>query len=279
MHTVAILGAGDLGGALARTLAEHDAVSRIRLVDAARGVAVGKALDIRQTGPIESFDTVVDGTDDLDRVAGADLVVLADRHGEGDWSGEVALQLLGRLARLAPEAPIVLAGSRHHELMAPAVGELGLTPSRLIGSAPVAAAASAQALIAPTLDASPVDVVIPILGVPPAWVLAWNQGSAAGAPLSTMPPHAAARVEHLLAAGWPPGPYALASAASAVIRAALSSSRRRFCCFTATPLGGVRPMVFAAPVTLCPRGVAGVALPDLTPRQRVALESTVLART
>ena len=55
MHTVAILGAGDLGGALARTLASSDAVSRIVLVDDARTVAAGKALDIRQAGPIESY--------------------------------------------------------------------------------------------------------------------------------------------------------------------------------------------------------------------------------
>ena len=54
MHTVAIIGAGELGGALARTLATRDAVSRIVLVDEAGNVAAGKALDIRQTGPVES---------------------------------------------------------------------------------------------------------------------------------------------------------------------------------------------------------------------------------
>ena len=70
MHTVAILGAGDLGGALARTLASGDAVSRIVLIDDARTVAAGKALDIRQTGPIESYDTAVDGTDDLHEASG-----------------------------------------------------------------------------------------------------------------------------------------------------------------------------------------------------------------
>ena len=47
MHTVAILGAGDLGGALARTLATRDAVSHIVLIDEAGAVAAGKALDIR----------------------------------------------------------------------------------------------------------------------------------------------------------------------------------------------------------------------------------------
>jgi hypothetical protein len=59
----------------------------------------------------------------------------------------------------------------------------------------------------------------------------------------------------------------------------LTWSRRRYCCFAATPFGGVRPVVFAVPVTLSPSGIAAIALPELSPRQRVALESSVLART
>jgi malate/lactate dehydrogenase len=65
---------------------------------------------------------------------------------------------------------------------------------------------------------------------------------------------------------------------AAVVRAALTGARRRYCCFAATPFGGVQPVVFAMPVTLGPQGVAGIRLPELTPRQRVALESSVLAR-
>ena len=77
MQTVADpVGAGDLGGALARTLASSDAVSRIVLIDDARTVAAGKALDIRQTGPIQLDDTAVEGTDDLHQSSGADVVVL-----------------------------------------------------------------------------------------------------------------------------------------------------------------------------------------------------------
>jgi malate/lactate dehydrogenase len=277
MHTVAILGAGHLGGALARTLASGDGVSRILLIDDARSVAMGKALDIRQTGPIESYDTVVEGTDDVHAAAGVDLVVLADRHGQAELSGDATLPLLDRVAGLAPAAPLVLAGASHHALMTLAIKELKLPTQRLIGSASVAAVAAARALMAPALDASPVDIGIPIVGLPPAWVLVWDRACSAGAPVE-MPPHAAARVEQLLAASWPPGPYSLASAASSVIRAALAGSRRRFCCFQAIPFGSVHPVVFAAPVTLGPSGIVAVALPELTPRQRVALESTVLAR-
>ena len=277
MHTVAILGAGALGGALARALAARDAVSRVVLIDEAAAVAAGKALDIRQAGPVESYDTAVDGTSDVEQVGSAGIVVFADRHEGGEWDGDQALQLLARMARLAPAAPLVFAGATHHRLMAMAIGELKMPAARLVGSAPAAAASAACALIAPALEASPLDLMLPVLGLPPHWVLAWDRLASAGGPVE-IPPHLAARVEQTLAASWPPGPYSLASAAAAVVRAMLTRSRRRHSCFAATPFGGVRPVVFAVPVTLGPAGIASSVLPELSPRQRVALESTVLAR-
>ena len=48
--TVVILGAGDIGGALARQLAALDLVSRIVIVDDLANVASGKALDVARSG-------------------------------------------------------------------------------------------------------------------------------------------------------------------------------------------------------------------------------------
>jgi malate dehydrogenase len=277
MREVAIFGAGDLGGALARSLACRGLVRRVVLVDEARQVAAGKALDIRQSGPIEGSDTVVEGTDDPSRAAGAGLVVIADEFGRGEWAGDGALQLVGRLAAHSA-APIVFAGARQHDVMALAADEMKIAASRLVGSAPTAASAIARALAADAVGTSPVDIGVPVLGLPPNWVLAWGQATSAGAPLDGMAPHQAARVEQLLASRWPPGPYALAAAAAAVVHAALTASRRRLACFVAAPFGGVRPVVFGQLVQLAPTGIATVTMPDLTPRQRVALEATVLAR-
>ncbi len=275
MHTVAILGAGELGGALARTLAGGDAVSCVRLIDPARTVAAGKALDIRQTGPIERFDTRVEGSADEHALAGADLVILADRHEAGPWAGSEAGDLLRRVTALAPRAPVLFAGADHRELMAIALHERLLPPPRLVGSAPAAAATAVRALTAPLLDASPSDVAVPVLGLPPWWVLAWTHATAAGAPADGLPGFEQARVERMLAASWPPGPYSLASAAAMVARAMLTSSRRRACCFAAVPTVGPNRTVVAAPVLLGPSGVARIAMPDLAPRERVALDTAL----
>jgi len=59
LSIVAVVGAGALGGATAHTLASRSGAREIRLIDAAGDVAAGTALDIRQAGPVESFDTVV----------------------------------------------------------------------------------------------------------------------------------------------------------------------------------------------------------------------------
>jgi malate dehydrogenase len=275
MQTVAILGAGDLGGTLARTLAATDAVRRILLIDAARGVAAGKALDIQQSGPIDGFHTTLEGTDDAGAVSGAQIVVLAGAHGASEWDGDAALELVGRVSRAVPDAALVFAGARQHTVMARAVRELHLPATRLLGSAPLAAAAAVRALVAPDLDASALDVTVGVLGAPPAWVVTWSEAAVHGTPDTAIHPVTCARVERVLAASWPPGAYSLASAAATLIRAMASSSRRRFCCFAVVNAGGVQRAVVAVPVTVDPGGVRAVHLPVLSVREQVAFDSAL----
>src|SRR6185295_2734319 len=101
MHRVAIIGAGELGGAAAHLLARQDLARSITLVDETGRVAAGKALDIAQAAPIEGFATQLSGTNDASTAAGAEVVILADRVGGGEWQGEDGLLLLKRLAQTA----------------------------------------------------------------------------------------------------------------------------------------------------------------------------------
>src|SRR5437763_843144 len=55
MATVAIVGAGDIGGACAQALAARDRVGHILVIDAAANAAAGKALDIQQSGAISGY--------------------------------------------------------------------------------------------------------------------------------------------------------------------------------------------------------------------------------
>src|SRR5262245_44838908 len=117
MSSVAILGAGPVGSAIAHRLAERARVGEIRLIDEGGSVAAGKALDIRQAGPIDDYDTAIAGGTDLLSAAGADVVVFADAAAEGEWEGERGLGLVQRLVRAGSTAAFVFAGPKQTWLM------------------------------------------------------------------------------------------------------------------------------------------------------------------
>src|SRR4051794_24293648 len=107
MSDIAIIGAGELGGALAHLLARRDAAALIRLIDDRGHVAEGKSLDIMQAAPVERFAARVAGSTDLMAAGGADIVILADRAGAAEWQGEDGLRLVARIRELAPSAMVL----------------------------------------------------------------------------------------------------------------------------------------------------------------------------
>src|SRR5437764_10873962 len=117
MSEVAIIGAAEIGGLVAHLLARRDAATEIRLIDESGRVAAGKALDIAQAAPIESFAARVSGTPDISTAAGADVIVLADRVSGGEWQGEEALALLTRLNQLSSRAVLLGTGLSCRELV------------------------------------------------------------------------------------------------------------------------------------------------------------------
>ena len=66
MSTVAIIGAGELGGAVAQALAARGSCVARAAHRPAGQVAAGKALDIQQAGAIDGFHTRLEGTDRSD---------------------------------------------------------------------------------------------------------------------------------------------------------------------------------------------------------------------
>ncbi len=280
MARVAVLGAGELGGALAHKLAARDRVGSVCLIDPARGVAAGKALDIRQSGPIERFGTRLSaGT--VDAVVGAGVVVVADPAGPRDEGGRSASgpALVERIAGLTGDAPIVCAAADGGELIARAVRELRIARHRIMGSAPEALAAGLRALIALEADISPAQVAVQVLGMLPEHpVVAWSGATVGGGPLEDrLSPSALARVRRRVERLWPPGPYALASAAARVVEALAGGGSRRV--FTCCVADGSRRLASApaVPVTLGAGGVDAVVAPALSPSERVQLDNALAA--
>jgi len=280
MTTVCIIGAGELGGAVAQALARGAQVGRVALVDTAGNVASGKALDIQQSGAIAGFHTRLSGTDDFTRVTGCDVCVLADRVGPpaSEWSGDEGLAMLTRLTPFLAEAPIVFAGSSQSELLRLMVGEGGVRREQLIGSAPEAMASAVKAIVAMEGRCSPAEINLTVLGAPPAgFVIPWSEASIAGYSLERVLSQVQlTRLEARIASLWPPGPYALGLAAARVTEAILTSSRRAFSVLTV--LGGefgVRGRVGTLPVLLSTTGIVQARVPILNTRERVQLENAL----
>lgn len=271
MPLIAIIGAGPVAGALAQKLASRDRVREVRLIDTEGTVADGKALDIRQSSPVEGFSTRVTSASHLSAASGAEVVVLADAAAGHEHTGEAALSLVRQLAALGIAAPIVCAGPQPRELMAHAIQELRVRPSRLIGSAPLALESALRAMAGLLLDASGAEVSLRVVGVPPGHaVVAWEEATAFGQPLaSALPPHEIAALSARIPGLWPPGPYALGSAGARVVEAVALGSRRRFSCFVSLGRGRVAAM----PAELGPDGVRRVLEPVLTRQERTRLEN------
>ena len=278
MREVAIIGAGELGGLVAHALTRQRVVGSIRLIDEAGRIAEGKALDIAQAAPVEGFATQLTGTTDIASAAGASVIVVADRGSGGEWHGEDALQLVTRLAHMAPAAVILCAGALQREVVDRGVRELRLDRTRVFGSAPEALVGGARALVALAVNGSPRDVTLTVLGVPPAHtVIPWEEAAVAGFAFTRLVDEPTRRrLAARVAALWPLGPWALASAAAAVIDTMAGRSRRIVSCFVGPDTSaGTRARTAALPVRLGSRGIVEVLMPALSTVERVALDSAM----
>jgi malate dehydrogenase len=282
VSVVAIVGAGELGGALAHRLAVRGCVREIRLIDDRADVAAGKALDIQQAGAIDGFATRLRSASDIMDAAGADVVAIADAAGAPgrEHGGDAALAVLGRLARLDDDAVLICAGASQRELVERGVRELKIPRARLLGTAPGALVGAVQAMVALEARGAARDVSVAVLGTPPAHtIVAWEAATIAGFPIARVLDAArlarlSARVPRL----WPPGPHALASAAAHAAAAIVSLGRRRLCCFVVLDGElGVRNRAAALPAILGTGGIVDVQVPPLSVQERVLLDNALAA--
>lgn len=276
MSTVAIIGAGPLGGALAHTLAGRSRVGEVRLIDPEQRIAEGKALDILQSSAVEQFSTRVTGATTYAAAAGADAIVFADLLAGGEVAGEAGLAVVRQVARMDETAPLLFAGGTQRELMARTLVELHVSPRRLVGSAPLALESAIVALAAALADVSPADLSIGVAGVPPEdAVIGWDAATAFHRPIgSVLPPHQLSALSSRLSALWPPAPYTLASAAARVAEALTHASRRRYTCFAAIDVTGAgHGLIAAVPVELVRGGIGKTLEPALSRHERTTFEN------
>ena len=250
MARVVIVGAGAMGSAIAQRLAERDRIREIVFVDEAPQVAAGKALDIRQSGPIGRYDTSLSATADVLAASSGDAIVIADDSTGGEWEGERGLALVQRLARAGVKAPLVFAGPRQTWLIEAAVREARVPANQVVGTAAAAMPTIVRSLV--HIDTGLTGAVVNVTGRPPTFVAGWSAATIGGLQLSTVvPAHRLLAITQSLTRFWPPGPQAVAASTTLVVEALISGSRQ--------PLAGLAILddEFGA------RGAAGLVLLEL----------------
>lgn len=283
MRSIVILGAGELGGALARQLAAADVAAQITLVDSAGSIAAGKALDILQAAPVDGYSTLVQGTTDEAAVVGAELIVIADRAGvagtpaAAEWQDDPGVGLLRRAVYLN-NTTVLFAGSRQLDLVDRGVREVGLSRQRLFGSAPEALRSTVVSFAALEANADPNDVSLTVVGRPPGQIIVpWDDASIAGRRATeVLSPPALTRLDGRLARLWPPGPLTLAAAATRVVATIATRGRRALSLFVSVPREeGGRGHVGMLPALVGVDGIVSVLAPTLSTRDRVRLDTAL----
>ena len=280
MRSIVIVGAGELGGALARQLAAADIAGRVILVDEAASAAEGKALDIRQAAPIDGYTTAVTGSGDESAVIGASAILVADRHGAGggEWHGDQGLALVRRLSYLNQEALLICAGAGQMSMVERGVRELGIPRRRLIGSAPEALRAAVVSMTALEAGCTPSEISLSVIGRPPSQIIVpWDEAAITGRRAAgVLGPPAITRLDDRLPRLWPPGPLTLAAAASRLLTAAARRRPEALSVFVAVSRDeGGSGLAGMVPVLLDRQGVVRVLMPSLSARDRVRFEGAL----
>ena len=278
MSSGAILGAGPIGSAIAHRLAERARIGEIRLIDEAGAIAAGKALDIRQAGPVDGYDTSIVGTTDLLSAAGADVIVFADPIADGEWEGERGLALVQRLVRAGTSATFVFAGPKQTSLMEAAAREGRVPNDRLIGTAAATLPHTVAALL--HVETGLAGAAVSVTGRPPSFVVAWSAGTIGGRLVTeVVPAHRLHAISQSLGKLWPPGPQAIAAPTAAVVEGLVAGARQPITASVITDGEfGVRGVAAMMPIELGNKRILKRALPTQTPQERTETMSVLSRR-
>ena len=169
---VTVVGAGQVGATTAHLLALKG-LAHVVLIDVIEGLAKGKALDITQSAPIEGFSVSVEGTADLQAMAGSRLVIVTagfprkpgmSRDDLLAANAGIVGPIAERVGRVAPEAVLIIVTNPLDLMVALALRRSGLPRQRVMGMAGVLDSARLRAFLAQRLQVPPAEVQAMVFG-------------------------------------------------------------------------------------------------------------------
>ena len=169
---IAVIGAGNVGAAVAQDLAEAN-LADIVLVDIIEGMPQGKALDLTQAGPIRGYNCRVTGTNDYSQIQGADIVVmtagLARKPGMSredllNMNAEIVGGASEQVKKYAPDSFYLMVSNPLDIMTYHAFKKTGFPKNRVFGQAGVLDSIRFRAFIAMELGVAMGDTQAMVLG-------------------------------------------------------------------------------------------------------------------
>jgi malate dehydrogenase len=169
---ITVVGAGNVGATLVQRLAERDYADLVML-DIVEGLPQGKALDLRESGPIVGYDTWITGTNDYADTAGSDVCVITSglprkpgmsRDDLIATNQKIVREVTEKLVAVSPDAILIVVSNPLDAMCHVAHAASGFPRERVIGMAGVLDTARFRSFIAEELEVSVRDVGAYVLG-------------------------------------------------------------------------------------------------------------------
>ena len=273
---VTVVGAGNVGATCADVLATREVCNEVVLLDIKEGFAEGKALDIWETSPVNSYDTrTVGSTNDYSKTAGSDVVVITSglprkpgmsRDDLIATNAGIVKSVTEQILPHSPEAIIVIVSNPLDVMTYQAWKTAGLPDHRVVGMAGVLDTARYRAFLAEALDVSPKDIQAVLMGGHgDTMVPLPRYTTVGGIPVTEMIDADALEaivqrtkkgggeiVQLLGTSAW----YAPGAAAAQMVEAIVKDQKRIFpCCARLTGQYGLSDLYLGVPVKLGAKGV------------------------
>ncbi len=169
---IALIGGGNIGGTLAH-LAALKELGDIVIFDIVDGLPQGKALDLAESGPVESFNAAVSGTNDYKDIEGADVIIVtagvARKPGmsRDDLLGiniKVMSQVGEGIRKYAPDAFVICITNPLDAMVWVLQKISGLPTNKVVGMAGVLDSARFRYFLAEEFGVSVEDVTATVMG-------------------------------------------------------------------------------------------------------------------
>ena len=171
---VTVVGAGNVGATCANVLAHNEVCNEVVLLDIKEGYAEGKALDMWETSPINSFDTrLVGSTNDYAKTANSDVVVITSgiprkpgmsRDDLVEINTKVMKQVGKGIKENCPKAFIICITNPLDAMVGVLQRASGLPTNMVVGMAGVLDSARFRHFLAEEFNVSVSDVTAFVLG-------------------------------------------------------------------------------------------------------------------